>query len=146
MSTATLPPPTRTRATIDDLMRFEGKAELIGGKVAPQMPAGFRHNRIAGSIFFDLKLRERTVRDGVAITDNLAFRVAELSSERESFSPNAAYVVGSHNDQDPSVFDGPPTFAVEVRSPDEYGPAAERDMTAKRDDYFEAGLGCRPGE
>ncbi len=35
--------------------------------------------------------------------------------------------------------DGAPTFAVEVRSEHDYGPAAERDMAAKRLDYFEAG-------
>ena len=35
--------------------------------------------------------------------------------------------------------EGPPTFAVEVRSENDYGPAAEREMAAKRADYFEAG-------
>jgi Uma2 family endonuclease len=30
----------------------------------------------------------------------------------------------------------PPVFAVEVRSEGDYGPAAEREMQAKRDDYF----------
>jgi Uma2 family endonuclease len=35
--------------------------------------------------------------------------------------------------------EGPPTFAVEVRSENDYGPAAELEMAAKRDDYFEAG-------
>ena len=34
---------------------------------------------------------------------------------------------------------GPPDFAVEVRSENEYGPAAERDMATKRAEYFEAG-------
>jgi Uma2 family endonuclease len=31
---------------------------------------------------------------------------------------------------------GAPIFAVEVRSENDYGPAAERAMAAKRDDYF----------
>ena len=35
--------------------------------------------------------------------------------------------------------EGAPLFAVEVRSEDDYGPAAEVEMTAKRADYFEAG-------
>jgi Uma2 family endonuclease len=35
--------------------------------------------------------------------------------------------------------EGTPDFAVEVRSEDDYGPAAEREMAAKRADYFEAG-------
>jgi Uma2 family endonuclease len=34
---------------------------------------------------------------------------------------------------------GPPTFAVEVRSENDFGPAAETEMAAKRADYFEAG-------
>ena len=34
---------------------------------------------------------------------------------------------------------GAPTLAVEVRSEGDYGPAAEREMAAKRADYFEAG-------
>ena len=36
-------------------------------------------------------------------------------------------------------FEGAPIFAVEVRSECDYGPAAERDMAAKRADYFAAG-------
>src|SRR5205823_14808687 len=34
---------------------------------------------------------------------------------------------------------GPPIFAVEVRSENDYGPTAEKDMAAKRADYFAAG-------
>jgi Uma2 family endonuclease len=35
--------------------------------------------------------------------------------------------------------EGPPTFAVEVRSENDYGAAAEGEMAAKRADYFAAG-------
>ena len=35
--------------------------------------------------------------------------------------------------------DGAPVFAVEVRSPEDDGPAAERAMADKRADYFAAG-------
>ncbi len=35
--------------------------------------------------------------------------------------------------------EGPPTFAAEVRSENDYGNAAEADMAAKRADYFAAG-------
>ncbi len=34
---------------------------------------------------------------------------------------------------------GSPVFAVEVRSENDYGPKAEREMAAKRDDYFATG-------
>lgn len=35
--------------------------------------------------------------------------------------------------------DGAPIFAVEIRSKTDYGPAAEREMAAKRADYFACG-------
>jgi len=35
--------------------------------------------------------------------------------------------------------EGPPTFAVEVRSENDFGRSAELEMAAKRADYFEAG-------
>ena len=31
----------QTAATLDDLMRFDGKAELIAGRIVPIMPNGF---------------------------------------------------------------------------------------------------------
>lgn len=36
-------------------------------------------------------------------------------------------------------FQGAPVFTVEVRSENDYGPRAERQMAAKRADYFAAG-------
>ena len=36
-------------------------------------------------------------------------------------------------------FEGAPAFAAEVCSEGDYGPAAEREMTDKRRDYFTAG-------
>ena len=35
--------------------------------------------------------------------------------------------------------EGSPTFAVEVRSENDYGPTADVEYAAKRDDYFQAG-------
>jgi Uma2 family endonuclease len=35
--------------------------------------------------------------------------------------------------------EGAPIFAVEIRSENDYGPAAEREMAAKRADYFACG-------
>ena len=39
----------------------------------------------------------------------------------------------------PKFLQGAPIFAVEVRSEDDYGAAAESAMAAKRSDYFAAG-------
>ncbi len=69
----------------------------------------------------------------------MGFAVPELSSGRESFSPDAAYYDGPLPDNDMDFIAGPPTLAVEVRSKTDYGPAAEAEMAAKRADYFEAG-------
>jgi Uma2 family endonuclease len=55
---------------------------------------------------------------------------------RWSFSPDAAFVVQPTTDD---FVDGAPVFAVEVRSLEDSGPAAEHAMAEKRADYFAAG-------
>ena len=72
-------------ATLADLARHDGKAELIAGRIVPLMPTG----RLPG-------------------------------------------------DEDDFIA-GPPTFAVEVPSKSDHGSAADRELAAKRADYFEAG-------
>ena len=69
----------------------------------------------------------------------MGFAVPELPSGRESFSPDASYYVGPLPDNPMRFVEGPPTFAVEVRSENDYGNAAEEEMAAKRADYFLAG-------
>jgi Uma2 family endonuclease len=135
--TATLAP--SKRATIDDLLRYDGKAELIDGKIVTFMAAGIRHSRIATMICMALLQFERTTKLGYAFDDNLGYRIPKMRSRRESFSPDVSFYVGELSLKDKGFVDGPPTFAVEIRSPEEYGPAAEKAMAAKRADYFEAG-------
>ena len=134
MSTA-----TQTRATIDDLMRVEGKAELIGGKVVKLMGTGSRPNRVSLKIARSIDDWAEATGIGVAYTDNIIFAVPELPSGRESFSPDASFYDGPLPANDMKPVSGPPTLAVEVRSDSDYGPAAERAMAAKRADYFAAG-------
>ena len=134
MSTA-----TPTRATIDDLMRVDGKAELIGGRVVKFMGTGYLPNRVALRIARALDDRAEATGVGVALTDNVIYAVPELRSRRESFSPDASYFDGPLPENPMRPIDGPPTLAVEVRSEGDSGPAAERAMRAKRVDYFEAG-------
>jgi Uma2 family endonuclease len=136
--TATLP--THQRATIDDLLRYDGKAELIDGKMVTFMPAGIRHSRIASLIYMLLFQYESSSKRGYAFDDNLGYRIPRLkSSRRESFSPDVSFYVGELSLKDEGFVDGPPTFAIEIRSPEDYGPAGEKAMAAKRADYFEAG-------
>jgi Uma2 family endonuclease len=132
--------PTPALATLDDLRRVKGQAELISGRIVQSMPTGLLHNRIAKTIFRSLD--DHAIRTGVgeAFTDSLGYAIRpRMASGRESFSPDASYHVGPLPSDEWQLIEGPPTFAVEVRSPDDYGPAAERGMADKRADYFTAG-------
>ena len=56
---------------------------------------------------------------------------------RRSFSPDVAF--WTRGPLTAKFPEGAPIFAVEVRSQEDHGPAAERAMAAKRADYFAAG-------
>jgi len=128
-----------TRATLEDLYREEGKAELIGGRIVRIMPSGDFPCIVAGEIFASLRLYVKGTRRGAAYPDGIGYAVPELPSGRESFSPDASYYVGPRPANRMRFIEGPPTFAVEVRSENDYGPAAETEIAAKRADYFAAG-------
>ncbi len=130
---------TRGTATIADLYRTEGKAELIGGRIVRYMATGHEPNRVAGEIFVAIRNYAKSVRKGVAYTDSIGFAVPELSNGRESFSPDASYYDGPLPQNRMKFIEGAPTFAVEVRSENDYGKTADSEIAAKRADYFEAG-------
>lgn len=132
-------PAVQTRATLDDLMRVEGKAELIGGRIVPIMPTGFTPNQVTGFIYASLLDFVRRTRRGRACTDSIGYAVAELPSGRESFSPDASYYDGPLPADRMTFIVGAPTLAVEVRSKNAYGAAAELALAAKRAEYFAAG-------
>lgn len=127
------------RATVDDLYRVEGNAELIDGRIVPLMPTGHLPNQVAGRIYRRLADFIDDLGSGFVYTDNMGFTVPELTSGRESFSPDVSFLVGPPPLNRMRFIEGPPTFAVEVRSESDTGPAADRDSTAERADYFEAG-------
>ncbi len=128
-----------TQASAADLIaalgRVDGKAEIVDGEIVVMSPAGYMHNRSAGNIYLSLRQSERETRRGRALSDNAGF-VVDLP-HRKSFSPDAAFYIGSP--PGPGFLQAAPIFAVEVRSPDDYGPSAEKAMVAKRADYFAAG-------
>lgn len=130
---------TLLRATADDLMRAEGKAELIGGKVVEYTGTGVRPSEVASNIYVSLRAHVKKTQDGRAFNDNLGYIVPELPSTRESFSPDTSYYNGPMPTNLMRFIDGPPTFAVEVRSENDYGPANDAEYAAKRADYFAAG-------
>jgi Uma2 family endonuclease len=126
---------TKTEATIEDLYRVDGKAELVDGEIVHMSPTGGRPNYAAGEIFISLRGYQRRTKSGYAVSDNAGFKVN--LPHRKSFSPDAAYYVGGELTM--TFIEGAPVFAVEVRSEGDYGPKAEEAMARKRADYFAAG-------
>jgi len=126
----------KTEATVDDLMRVpeDGKAELVGGELILMSPTGGLPGIVSFQIAASLNEYARRTGTGYAFPDNVGFLV-DLPNRR-SFSPDAAFHPGPVT---MSFLLGAPTFAVEVRSEGDYGPAAKRAMAAKRADYFAAG-------
>jgi Uma2 family endonuclease len=125
----------KTRATIEDLYKVEGKAELVNGEIVEMPPAGDDPGYASGEIFAHLREYARRTGRGKAYTDGISFRVNLL--HREAFSPDAAYHIGPRTRM--RFLEGAPIFAVEVRSENDNGPAAEQAMAAKRADYFACG-------
>ena len=128
---------TKAEATVDDLYHVpeNGKAEIVNGELVLMSPTGGVPGRAAGKIFISLHDYERRVGGGYAFPDNVGF-IVNLPNRR-SFSPDAAFYKGELRGG--LFLEGAPVFAVEVRSRDDYGPAAETPMAQKRADYFAAG-------
>jgi Uma2 family endonuclease len=126
---------TRVKATIEDLYKEPGKAELINGEIVRMSPSGPQHGRAAARVAFRLAEYETQTGKGHFAPDNVGF-VVNLPN-RQSFSPDAGYYL---QDQIGLEFvKGAPLFAAEVRSADDYGPRADRAYAPKRRDYFAAG-------
>ena len=128
---------TKSPQTRDELiaalMREEGKAEIIHGRIIRLDMTGWEPGNVSFNISVAIRnwIRQtqasgRIVPDGVACLCNLP--------HRQSFSPDAGYFNGASSGME--FLPTPPIFAVEVRSKGDYGAAAERDMRDKRADYF----------
>jgi Uma2 family endonuclease len=125
---------TKTEATIEDLYKVEGKAELVNGEIVHMSPTGGTPNYAALEIALSLRAYAKRTKRGHAVGDNAAFKVN--LPNRKSFSPDAAFYTG---EMTMKFFEGAPVFAVEVRSEGDYGAKAEREMARKRAEYFAAG-------
>jgi Uma2 family endonuclease len=126
-------------ATLEDLYREPGKAELIGGRIVRFMATGRKPARIGGRIYRSLDDHAEQTGRGEAYPDNVGFAIPMLPSRRQSFSPDASYYLGPFPENPMHFLDGPPTLAVEVRSDSDYGDTAEEALAEKRNDYFAAG-------
>ena len=125
----------KARATIEDLYRVDGKAELVDGEIVHMAPTGDDPVQASAEVYVALRQYARETNRGLAVPDNAGFHVQ--LPQRQSFSPDAAYYTGPRTRM--KFYEGAPVFAVEVRSEGDYGPQAERAMEQKRADYFEAG-------
>jgi Uma2 family endonuclease len=125
----------KTEATIEDLYRVEGKAEIVNGEIISMSPPGFAPNYAAGEIFASLRAHAKRTGIGCAITDNMGF-IVNLP-KRKSFSPDAAFVPDKPTGM--KFYEGATIFAVEVRSERDYGARVERAIREKIKDYFAAG-------
>ena len=126
---------TASRNLVDELYCVEGKAEIINGEVVHLPMTGKLPGYAGDEIFAALHAYAKQTRKGWAVGDGKGFLV-DLP-HRQSFSPDAAYYVGLMSDM--KFFETAPAFAAEVRSESDYGTAAEREMAAKRADYFASG-------
>ena len=135
MSTHTLP-----RATLDDLMNADEKAELINGRIVPIMPSGYLPGRVARRVTRSLEDYVTAGGNGVPIADNVGYAFDQpLLSGRQSLSPDSSFYTGALPANLMKYVNGHPDFAVEVRSENDYGPKADQEYADKRKDYFFAG-------
>lgn len=126
---------TTKQATITDLYKEPGKAEIVEGRIVRFMPTGFLPSNAASEICTSLRNYVKLKKYGHALCDNTGF-VVDLPN-RKSLSPDASFYVGKNTGM--KFIEGAPIFAVEVRSDNDYGPKAEKAIADKRADYFAAG-------
>ncbi len=122
---------------VEELMRTEGKAEIVNGKVERIMSTGRFPGRTALKIVASLLLYEEANGNGTAFGDSVGF-LCQLPN-RKSFSPDAAFYNGPGEEEDPGFLPEAPIFAVEVRSENDYGRRAEAAIAQKIAEYFAAG-------
>ena len=128
--------PSKTEATIEDLYHVpeNGKAEIVNGELRLMSLTGDLPGSAADEIFVSLRAHARRTGVGRAYGDNKGFIVS--LPNRKSVRLDAPYYIGPRTGG--KFLEGAPIFAVEVRSEGDYGPA-EKEMAAKRCDYFAAG-------
>ena len=126
-------------ATVADLYRTEGKAELIDGRIVLYPPKGRAPSSAKGKILCSLHDHAERTGVGEANSTSLGYVIPRLPNGRESFCADTSYYRGPLPDDPWSFIYGTPTFAVEVRGEPDFGPVADAQMADKREDYFQAG-------
>jgi len=119
----------------DRLMRIEGKAEIVDGKIVVTPLKGAWPTHTAGEVYAALRDWTNRTKCGRAAGGSTIFRV-QLPN-RDSFCPDAAYHIGPSGKMKP--YEGSPLFAAEIRTIGDYGPRSDRFVADRRADYFAAG-------
>ncbi len=130
---------TSSKATIEDLYKEPGKAELVDGEIVLYATnRRFTVARASYRIGLSLGRYEEETGLGRTYPDNTGFIMDPM--QRKVFSPDVAFHTGpASKGVNMRFVEGAPVFAVEIRSENDYGSAAEQKMAAKRADYFAAG-------
>jgi Uma2 family endonuclease len=152
----------KTTATIEDLYRVpeNGKAELVNGELVIMAATGFLPGFAGGEIYSSLRDYGMSNQRGYGLPDNVGY-IVNLPArpsvsvwwesakgwqkfvtdlpKRSSFSPDAAFFTGTLPSNLGKFLEGAPILAVEVRSENDYGETAEKEIAKKRVDYFDAG-------
>jgi len=82
----------KTRATIEDLYKVEGKAELVHGEIVQMPPAAEDPSAASVEVVVSLHASARRAGQGRVFGDEVGFHVH--LPHRDSLSPDAAYHVG----------------------------------------------------
>jgi Uma2 family endonuclease len=85
---------TKVEATIEDLYKVDGKAELVNGEIVYMSPTGKDPHYAAWDIANSLRAYSVSIKNAYAVCDNVGF-VVDLP-HRKSFSPDAAFFVGAN--------------------------------------------------
>ena len=127
--------PLGREATLEDLYRVEGRAELVDGKIVRMTPTGYRPSEAAHRIRISLDSYKDAYGGGHPVSESGGFILK--TPRTQMLVPDVAWWTGALSEGE--LLTGAPVFAAEVRSQSDYGPTAERAMAIKRALYFAGG-------
>src|SRR5947207_2099347 len=114
----------KTEATVEDLYRIEGQAELVNGKIVRMPFHGCYLSRAIGRAKVSLlEYSKAGKKRGTPVGSTVAF-IVDLP-HRKAFCPDLAFYTGAPTMGFPK---GAPVFVAEFRDPESYGPVAERNI------------------
>ncbi len=117
-------------ATISDLMRLEGRAELVRGEIRRLSLLRYGEAIAVGNIRFALHRVEGPLRGEVYGT-TLVYALPTQPSGRQTISPVVSWFAGPWPEDRMGPIIGAPRFAGELSD--------EPELDARRADYFRAG-------